>query len=134
MNFLKSSSALYKSHSVMSYAHFPQPCSRFFLLKRPKQKCSESLENGTNQLDIVKCGANLVSDQKVLFSQNQPCQKNRVFNPVQPHVLSPARSPAADPDPRRWLARRPSSNSCPCSSLPDSPLRGSVFVLYICPL
>ena len=70
----------------MSYVRFPQPCSRFFQSKRPKQKCSESPENGTNQLDIVKCGANLVSDQKVVFSQNQPCQKNRLFNPVQPHI------------------------------------------------
>ena len=71
----------------MSYVRFPQPCSCFFQSKRPKQKCSESPENGTNQLDIVKCGANLVSDQKVGFSQNNSSPILSTFYSVQPQLL-----------------------------------------------
>ena len=34
---------------------------------------------------MVKCGANLVLDRKVDFSQNWVCQIKLLFNPVQPH-------------------------------------------------
>jgi len=36
-------------------------------------------ETGTTVLEIVKCGANLVSDRKVVFSQQNQCDQDPDF-------------------------------------------------------
>ena len=88
MNFSMSSSELHRKFPTASYVHVPQPCSPFYILKCSEKSCSESTASGTNQLDMVKCEANLALDQKVDFSQNYPCQKYCAFNPVQPQIAS----------------------------------------------
>ena len=51
-----------------------------------KTFCSDFDVSGTSRLETIKCGANLVSDQKVGFSQNLHSQQNLDFNPVQPQI------------------------------------------------
>ena len=86
MNFLMVPSKLCKSCPTTTCMCFPQPCSSFNREMYPKKSCSKWTKNDANRLDIVKCGANLVLDRKVGFSQNQVSQKKMLFNPVQPHM------------------------------------------------
>ena len=51
-----------------------------------KKKCSDFDGSGTSRLETIKCGANLVSDKKVDFSQKTPSQTISLFNPAQPHM------------------------------------------------
>ena len=51
----------------------------FYLVSRLEKKCCFFDETGTNRLEMVKCGANLVSDQKVVFSQKHQCDQNPEF-------------------------------------------------------
>ena len=44
--------------------------AEFSLFGRQKKKFSNLAENGTNRLDDIKSGPNLVSDQKVDFLKN----------------------------------------------------------------
>ena len=44
--------------------------TEFSLYGRQKKKFSDLAENGTNRLDDIKSGPNLVSDQKVDFLKN----------------------------------------------------------------
>ena len=46
---------------------------RNYLVSRLEKKCSDFDETDTSRLEMVKCGANLVSDQKVVFSQQNQC-------------------------------------------------------------
>ena len=81
-------SKLCKSCPTTTCMCFPQPCSSFNREMYPKKSCSKWTKNDANRLDIVKCGANLVLDRKVGFSQNQVSNKKMLFNPVQPQVRS----------------------------------------------
>ena len=53
-----------------------------------KKKCSDFDGSGTSRLESIKCGANLVSDEKVDFSQKNLCDTIPVFYSAQPHVAS----------------------------------------------
>ena len=79
-------SNLPRNNPAKSYACFPQPWSLFYHLKRPNFLSSKSIESCTNRLESIKCGANLLSDRKVCFSQKFPVTLNPVFNPDQPHM------------------------------------------------
>ena len=47
---------------------------------------SKPIESCTNRQESIKCGANLLSDRKVCFSQDFPLTLNPVFNPDQPQM------------------------------------------------
>ena len=53
-----------------------------------KKKCSDFDGSGTGVLESIYCGTNLVSDEKVDFSQNNLTAAIPLFNPDQPHLLS----------------------------------------------
>ena len=48
--------------------------------------CSDFDSDNANVLDMVKCGANPVSDKKVDFSPKNVPLKLSVFCSVQPHI------------------------------------------------
>ena len=48
--------------------------------------CSDFNSDNANVLDVVKCGANPVSDKKVDFSPRNVPPKLSVFCSVQPHM------------------------------------------------
>ena len=52
-----------------------------------KKKCSDFDETGGNQPESIKCGANLVSDEKVDFSQKNLCDTIPVFYSAPPQVI-----------------------------------------------
>ena len=51
-----------------------------------EKKCSDFDETGCNRPESIKCGANLVSDEKVDFSRKTSSALIRVFNSEQPHL------------------------------------------------
>ena len=55
----------------------------------PKKRCSDFDESGTSRLESIKCGANLVSDEKVGFSPKNLTALIPVFNSEQPQVCPP---------------------------------------------
>ena len=51
-----------------------------------KKKCSDFDGSGTSRLESIKCGANLVSDEKVDFSRKTSSALICVFNSEQPQM------------------------------------------------
>ena len=57
-----------------------------------KKKCSDFDGSGTSRLESIKCGANLVSDEKVDFSQKKVRHEIVVFYSAQPQMDGESRS------------------------------------------
>ena len=57
-----------------------------------KKKCSDFDGSGTSRLESIKCGANLVSDEKVDFSRKTDCHEIVVFYLAQPHLALGAKA------------------------------------------
>ena len=78
---------------------FQMPTAMILLNRTTKKKFSNLAENGTNRPEDIKSGPNLVSDEKVDFSQKSQTHRNFNFNPAQPQlefIFNPAQPQMPD--------------------------------------